>query len=260
VDPDVTVVITCFNYGRYVLEAVASALREGARVVVVDDGSTEPLPELPADVELIRQENDGVARARNSGLARAETPYVLVLDADDRLIPGALEALRKPLEADPRLGYAYGRMRFFGEWKGELRFPPYDPFKLLYRHTIGLSALARHALFEQTGGFDPTFKQFEDWELWVHALAHGWEGKQVDATILDYRKHERSKVSRDRPAYRQVLRRMRVKHAELYSREDELAARSDLSRVGRVVYRWWWGFRPMPAAVEQRLHQLLWRA
>ena len=65
---DITAVIACFNYGAYLTEAVESVLSEGARVVVVDDGSTEPLPELPAGVEQIRQQNQGVARARNAGL------------------------------------------------------------------------------------------------------------------------------------------------------------------------------------------------
>jgi glycosyltransferase involved in cell wall biosynthesis len=170
---EITVVIANYNYGAYLGEAVESARREGAAVVVVDDGSTEPLPELPADVELIRQENQGVARARNAGWSRATTRYVLFLDADDRLVSGALAVLRDPLEADPSLGFAYGRMKFFGDWEGELRFPPYDPYALLYRHTIGLSALVRREVLEDTGGFDPEFTQFEDWELWVNALAHG---------------------------------------------------------------------------------------
>ena len=71
---DVTVVIANYNYGAYLGEAVQSALGEGARVVVVDDGSTEPLPSLPDDVELVRQENQGVAAARNNGWRRAGTP------------------------------------------------------------------------------------------------------------------------------------------------------------------------------------------
>ena len=85
---DITVVIANYNYARYLSEAVESAVAEGARVVVVDDGSTEPLPDLPPDVELVRQANQGVTRARNAGLARVQTPYVLFLDADDRLVPG----------------------------------------------------------------------------------------------------------------------------------------------------------------------------
>ena len=252
---DITAVIACFNYGRFVREAVDSALREGARVVVVDDGSTEPLPELSSEVELIRQENQGVARARNAGLARVETPYAIVLDADDRLAPGALEALRPPLEADPKLGFTYGTMRFFGDWEGELRFPRYDAYRLLYRHTIGLSALARRELFEDTGGFDPAFDQFEDWELWVNALAHGWQGRQVDPVTVEYRRHAGSKHSQDRPAYRRAFRQLREKHAELYRSPPDSA----LGRLSRLWHRGFWGYRPVPAPVELAFHRLLWR-
>src|SRR4051794_40683992 len=128
---DVTVVIACFNYGRYLGEAVGSALGQdgGApAVVVVDDGSTEEetlraLDALPEGVELVRQENAGVCRARNAGLARVRTAYALVLDADDRLPQGALAGLLPVLEGEPSLGFAYGTMRFFGDWEGELRFP-----------------------------------------------------------------------------------------------------------------------------------------
>jgi len=254
VEPDVTVVIATFNYGRYLPEAVESALRERARVIVVDDGSTEPLPELPPEVKVIRQENKGVAHARNAGLAEVETPYVLVLDADDRLLPGALETLRAQLDADPKRGFAYGRMRFFGDWEGELHFPPYDPYALLYRHTIGLSALARREVFERTGGFDPDFPQFEDWELWVHALAHGWQGRQVDAVTVEYRRHGGSKHWVDRRSYRKAFRRLREKHKRLYRSKRP----TRLGGLGRAWYRYFWGFRPIPAVLELAVHRLRW--
>lgn len=252
---DITAVITNYNYGRFLAEAVDSVLRQGASAVVVDDGSTEPVPDLPAEVELIRQENQGVATARNSGLARVQSPYVIVLDADDRLAPGALEALRRPLDADPELGFAYGRMRFFGDWAGELRFPPYDPYGLLFRHTIGLTALVRREVFAATGGFDPEFEQFEDWEHWVNALAHGWQGLQVDAVTVEYRRHEGSKHSRDRPVYKQAFRRLRDKHAELYANPP----RGRLSASSRLWHRIFWGHRPVPARLEGALHRLFWR-
>ena len=81
------------------------------------------LERLPRRRELIRQANAGLSAARNAGLRAADTPYLIVLDADDRLAPAALSLLRKPLDRDPRLGFTYGIAQFFGEWEGSLRFP-----------------------------------------------------------------------------------------------------------------------------------------
>jgi len=233
------------------------------RVVVVDDGSTDgatldALERLPAGVELVRQQRSGVCAARNTGLARADTPYVLVLDADDKLRPNALAILLEPLEGDPRLGFAYGRMHFFGDWEGELRFPPYDPYALLYRHTIGLSALMRREVVEATGGFDPAFEQFEDWELWVNALAHGWQGVQVDAVTVDYRRHPGSKQGADRRRYRQMFSALKRKHAALYAARDQLRPNSRLSPLGRLAYRAYWGPRPVPAGLEAFVYGRVW--
>ena len=263
---DITAVVACFNYGDYLPEAVDSLLGQdgGApRVVVVDDGSTdratqESLDRLSGEVAVVRQANRGVCAARNAGLARVETPYALVLDADDRLAPGALAAMRPPLENDPRLGFAYGYMRFFGEWDGVLRFPEYDPYRLLYRHTIGLSALMRTQVARDTGGYDPDFEQFEDWELWVNALEHGWRGRRVDAVTLEYRRHGNTKLRADRGRYRRAYRRMREKHARLYRERGRLAAQSDLGPAGRALYRLYWGPRPLPAGVESALYRLRW--
>jgi glycosyltransferase involved in cell wall biosynthesis len=265
--PDITVVITCFELGAYVDEAVDSALTqspEPPHVVVVDDGSREPatlaaLAALPADVELIRQDNQGAAAARNAGLARVRTPYALVLDGDDRLTPGALAALRGVLDAEPGVGFAYGLMEQFGEMSGVLRFPPYDPYALLYRHTIGLSALARTEVFERTCGFDPAFGEYEDWELWLHALACGHRGRQVPEVTLHYRRRAGSKFGSDRAAYRSAVRRLRAKHSRLYARRAELALESALGPLGRAWYRGFWGARPVPAGVEAAVHRVLWR-
>jgi glycosyltransferase involved in cell wall biosynthesis len=266
---DITAVIANFNYGRFLPEAVESLCTQAGgppRIVVVDDGSTERgacqvLERVAAaGAEVLRQPNRGVSAARNAGLALIRTPYWLVLDADDRLAPGALAALREPLDGDAGLGYAFGYMRFFGDMSGVVQFPDYDPYRLLYRHTIGLTALARAEVLAATGGFDPAFSHYEDWELWVHALAHGHEGRRVDAVTLEYRRHAGTKFAADRRSYRRAWRDLRRKHAALYARRDELAARSALGPAGRAVYRWFWGPRPVPAAAEAALHRVMWRS
>jgi glycosyltransferase involved in cell wall biosynthesis len=266
---DVTVVVTNYNYARFLGEAVASALaQEGGapHVIVVDDGSTEPetdaaLAALPAEVEVIRQANAGPSAARNAGLQRGDTPYVIVLDADDILAKGALNALKPALEEDPALGFAYGITRFFGDWEGVLDMPPYDPFRLLYRHMIGLTALMRRELVNDTGGFDPEFRGFEDWELWLNALDHGWRGRRVEVETFLYRRHGPTGVNTGaRREYRRIYRRLREKHAGLYARRRSLATETGASYADQLIYRYFWGARPIPARVEQALYALRWRS
>ncbi len=266
---DITVVITCFNYGRYVAEAVESALtQEGGppEVILVDDGSTETetheaLQQLPDGLTLIRQANAGLSSARNTGLARARGRYLIVLDADDRLAPGALAVMRGALEDDPRAGFSYGFARFFGAWEGDLRFPPFDPYKLLYRHIIGSTVLMRREVYETVGGFDPAFTGYEDWDFWLGVIGRGWRGISLDTRTLMYRRHGSTMFTAARANYRTWYRRLRRKHASLYSTagRGRLAEESELSVVGRAVYRWWWGARPIPATLEARLHRLVFR-
>ena len=97
--PRVSIVITCFNYGRYVREAIASALAqtyEHVEVVVVDDGSTDASPvvirQFADRVKSIRQENQGHVPAFNRGFAESSGDLVFFLDADDMLYPDAARA------------------------------------------------------------------------------------------------------------------------------------------------------------------------
>lgn len=265
---DITVVITCFNYGAWLGEAVRSALEQESgppNVIVVDDGSTDPgtseaLERLPTSVHLIRQANAGLSAARNTGIRAANSRYVLALDADDLLPPTSLADLRSPLDGDSGIGFTYGITRFFGEWEGELKFPPYDPYRLIYRHIIGSTALMRREVFESVGGYDPDFAGYEDWDFWVNALSHGWRGHKVDKVTFLYRRRGSTMISRARADYHMWFRRLRRKHRVLYSRggRRQLARESQLSPLGRLIYRWWWGARPVPARVEWEMHRLLW--
>jgi len=263
---DVTVVVPCFNYGRFLEDALASlrAQEGGApRILVVDDGSTDPetlalLERLPDDVELLRQSNAGPAAARNTGLGATRTPLVLVLDADDMLAPEALGVLKQALSEHPEAGYAYGVAQFFGKWSGKLTMPGWDSYGLLFRHAIGATALTRRELIEDVGGYDSHIRGYEDWEFWLHALAKGWRGVKVPDVTLLYRRHGETKLAGDRREYRRWYRAIRAKHADLYARQRELARESGLGPVQRAVYRFYWGPRPIPAVVEAGLHQLLW--
>jgi glycosyltransferase involved in cell wall biosynthesis len=90
----VAVIVTCFNHGEFLPEAVASVVNAGRadiEVVVVDDGSTnertrEEAERLAAQgIKVLRQENKGLATAGNAGMSAALAEYIFPLDADDRM-------------------------------------------------------------------------------------------------------------------------------------------------------------------------------
>lgn len=264
---DVTIVIPCFNHGRYLGEAVASARGQVGgepRVVVVDDGSTDPdtvaaVDALRGQVEVLRQDNAGLAAARNAGAALTDTPFLLMLDSDDKLTPGALDALKAALRPKPELGFTYGRTRFFGDLTGELTLPPYSPYRLLYRSLVGATSLLRREAFEDVGGFDPGVGEYEDWDFYLGLLGRGWEGERVDEVTLLYRRHGASMFTEGRAVYRKRYRNLRRKHAALFAGSRELARRDGASVTDRIVYPTLWAWRPVPARVEQALYARLFR-
>jgi len=261
---DITVVIPCFNHGRFMLESVDRALvQEGGppKVIVVDDGSTDEetiraLEEVPGEVEVIRQKNAGVAAARNAGFENSDSELLLMVDADDRLTPDALDVLRPPLEANADVGYCYGLMKLIGAWSGVLRFPDFDPYILLHRSIAGAQlGLVRRRCWEDAAGFDSTIDGYEDWDFCLSALEKGWRGLQIDRVTHEYRKHERSGNEEHRRRYRHVYRQIRAKHAELFARRGEFARQTDLGPLHRLAYRTYWAWRPVPAPIEKALYE-----
>src|SRR5271157_928118 len=117
----VSVVIPCFNHGEFLPEAVESVTalqRDDVELIVVDDGSDDErtrkeMDALPAQaIKVIRQENKGLAAARNAGIAISKGEYVLPLDADNRLHPGYIEHGVRILDSNPHVGVVYGDGEF----------------------------------------------------------------------------------------------------------------------------------------------------
>jgi glycosyltransferase involved in cell wall biosynthesis len=101
--PSVTVVIPVWDEYVQFLEEAVDSVGPGSAIVVVDNASTEPIPRIDG-ITLVRAPSRLTAGAvRNLGIVQVETPYVLMLDADDRLLPGTIELLRSRLDQDPSL-------------------------------------------------------------------------------------------------------------------------------------------------------------
>src|SRR4051812_26737137 len=111
----VSVVIPAKNVAAYVGETLASALAqtEVTEVIVVDDGSTDDPPAIVRAIRdprlrLMTNGAAGVSAARNLGAQHANGQWLLFLDADDRLRPGAVAALLAAARGAPRAVLVYG--------------------------------------------------------------------------------------------------------------------------------------------------------
>ncbi|PYL19270.1 MAG: hypothetical protein DMF41_10205, partial [Verrucomicrobia bacterium] len=108
--PLVSVVIPCYDQAHFLSEAIESVLAQTYphfELVVVDDGSndnTAAVVNRYPGIRYFRQENQGLAAARNAGLRQTMGEYLVFLDSDDRLLPSALEAGLRCFRENPACG------------------------------------------------------------------------------------------------------------------------------------------------------------
>jgi len=194
--PLVSVIIPCYNLGEFVAETVHSALAQkgcDVEVVLIDDGSTDPntirkLDELDTEpaVVFMRTGNRGVAAARNAGIDIAQGEFLLFLDADDRLLPGALAKMIEVLNAHPEAVLAYPAFRRMDTGEAVHR-PQWNRFALLYTNTLSNASLVRKdrlgfALYRDTArGFE-----YEDWDFWLQ-LTEQSPAVHVPEVLFEYR-------------------------------------------------------------------------
>jgi glycosyltransferase involved in cell wall biosynthesis len=211
-ESSVSVVITTYDEEpRYLREAVESVLAQTKppnEILVVDDGSrldtSEPLRSFPS-VRAIRQPNQGLAAARNTGWRAASGTYIVFLDSDDRLTPNALASNLRRFAAHPDSALVYGAYRFIsrdGRQLQDAAFTPIgpDPYGTMLRgNSIGMHAtvMYRRDRLEAVGGFDPTYRACEDYELYLR-LARLFPIASGNEIIAEYRQHARN-MSNDSP-------------------------------------------------------------
>ena len=142
--PLITVLITTYNYGRFIKQAIDSVLaqefpHDQVQVVVVDDGSTdetaERVREYGSRIEYFYQSNGGQASALNLGMSKARGEIVALLDADDVFLPGKLAHVAEAFQRNPALGMAYHRLREWHVQTNESREWPFVPISGDFRET-----------------------------------------------------------------------------------------------------------------------------
>jgi glycosyltransferase involved in cell wall biosynthesis len=255
----VSIIIPCYNYGRFLEEAVESALAQtlpAAEILIVDDGSTDDslevaraLAALPG-VRLIEQTNQGAVATFNAGIRASAGEYFVVLSADDRLDPYFLERTVPRLRERPEVAYAYTAYRMFGARRRSLPALPYSARRLRLRPYISATALVRRSAFDEVGGFPTTMAGgVEDWDFFLSLAQRGRRAVAIPEILFHYRQHGGG--NRNALTFRQVLAvRSRIyrNHAPLY--RLPLLPWLALTVATEVLLR----VRAAPRALAARLH------
>jgi glycosyltransferase involved in cell wall biosynthesis len=249
----VSLVMPAFSpHPAWLRTAVRSALGQQGwpvELIVVDDGSPEPVSELLGGVEdsrlrLVRVSHGGVAEARNAGIAAARGAYIRFVDADDFLDPDSTTRLATLIGGRAAV-VAYGATLFCDEHLRPLfkltahrqgdaviaclldRFPAVLPAMLFPRRVV-----------DATGSWDPQLTVCEDWDWVLRALEHARVLGERDVAAW-YRRHLASASHLDRPAWDgavRVVQRYFERHPDQRGTHVERSARAMLSFM-RATHR-----------------------
>lgn len=224
--PAVTVVIPCYNYGRFVGQAIDSALRQtlqDAEIIVVDDGSTDPETIAVLDriehprIRMVRQANAGLPAARNAGIELARGHYICCLDADDALEPTYLEKCVSLLESNPGIGLAYSWLRLCGDASGIWKSADLDLDRLLLSNHVIVSAVFRRQDWQRVGGYSAEMRGgYEDWEFWLRLAAAGVRGRAIPEPLFLHHRHGRTMTHEANAMAAELVGRMRARNRTVY--------------------------------------------
>jgi len=208
--PAVSVIIPAYNVTAFIADALDSLRAQTFRdfeTIVVNDGCPDSsnlervLEPYRGEIVYIRQENQGVAAARNTALRAARAPLVALLDPDDMWEPEYLEVQTGHLASDPEAGVACANVTFIGETRFEGQtfldmFP--DRGEITFRRLLGQqcrissSVTARRELILRAGLFNATLRAAEDLHLWLRLAHMGTRFIRTDRPLIRYRARSES--------------------------------------------------------------------
>lgn len=254
--PKVSIIIPTFNSAHYVLDALKSVLAQSYQdfeVLIIDDGSSDNTKELlqpfvaadPDRIFYFYQDNQGLACARNTALAKARGEFIALLDADDIYLPERLAKTVAVLEDDADVCLAHAniiKMAENGDALGVVErqksFLSGDIFENIFlrkAHMACPTVLFRKSCYEEFGGFDPQLARLgcEDRELWLR-FAQKYKMQYVDEPLAHYRVSATS-MSKNKEKMMEARLYVVNKFAPLDCKEKRFLRNAALAKIYRDV-------------------------
>jgi glycosyltransferase involved in cell wall biosynthesis len=193
----VSIIIPCYNDGVYLREAVESVLecdKNLYEIIIVDDGSTDKetikiIKELEEKgIKICRTPHRGQSAGRNEGVKISKYPYLLFLDADNKITQELLEKGINILDRDSLIGIVYSDYIQFGLSNNIIRQKDFDINKVFFLEcSVDTCAVIRREVFDNCLGFDESMDFWEDWEFSINAHKNKWKFFHIPKALYYYR-------------------------------------------------------------------------
>jgi glycosyltransferase involved in cell wall biosynthesis len=254
-DKLVSVIIPCYNQGKYIDETIQSVLAStysNIEIIVVNDGSIDKLT-----IEILKSkswkkttiyhtENKGVCHARNYAIKQSKGEFILPLDADDKISRDYIFEAVQILSDNPKVKVVCCDVEMFGVKKGLYPLPEYSMEMLLAQNTMVVTSMFRRFDFEKTNGYNENMNfGFEDWDFWLNLLKSGGEVHKIEKTHFFYRINRgtrNSSISLEK--FSKLRRQIYENHKDLYSKyfldpklcfEYQIISQSKEYKVGKWI-------------------------
>lgn len=260
--PRVSILVAAYNAEGYIAHTIESVLTQSFtnwELIVCDDGSVDATASIvnsyaehDSRIRLIGQANAGGAAARNTAYAVASGEFVVLLDADDMILPDKLQSQTSTLDQNPQVGVVYGDTWFCDPdgTRVELESQRYpnqhlqgDVFaSLCCGNMLAVhSAMIRRAAIDAVGGIHhPTKMQIADWDLWVRIAEHYPFAYHQDP-VADYRLHPMMSARQDDGRKQVLQREFTLSRMEMLPRFSTLSRKEKAAiyfATGRFCARW----------------------
>jgi GT2 family glycosyltransferase len=222
--PLVTVIMPCFNRLDTIAEAVDSVLAQQYKnfeLILVDDASSDGTlqwcqRQTDPRIKLISlTQNGGAAAARNAGVNAARGQYLMYLDSDNNWDPRYIGAMVGAFARLPDADALYsGQLLYQGKANqpAAVRFGSFNKSLLFNNNYIDMNAFCHtRSSMQAFGGFDPQFKRFEDWDLFLNYVQHG-KMYSVPVLLSNYYLFKADNSLTAEQKYAPQLHEVRAKH------------------------------------------------
>ncbi len=245
VEPLISVIVPCYNYSQFVVQAVESAFGQTGNdfeVIVINDGSTDDsaavIKELLSrfdnrPMRFVDRPNSGEpAIARNTGIEIARGKYILPLDSDDYFADGAFDSYRKAIDSYQNDEVViYGRLQCFGTENYVWMTKTFHPAQQLRRNHLVASSLFSKSLWERVGGYPLEVPGYEDFGFWTACAIAGAHFINIPVITYWYRTTEAESMGKNGlRKHEQMMAKLYLRYPDIYEFEELAWAADYLER------------------------------